>query len=400
MISRIGRRAVRGLLLALALGVTAEAAHAEYALSSGDMIEITVFRVPELSRQVTVDVDGRIALPPLGLVQVRGHTLEEVSATIERLLGERDLQPDAQVTVGLTSARPIFVGGDVVTPGSFPYQPELSVRRAIALAGGLGRLQGQSLAELPSLLGDREVLTDELARLQAREARLTAELAGRDSLALGGADLALPAEVVELETRQLKADLEERAQQRAHLARTVELIQTRIDTLLAQQATQEQVLTAQGDELSRLREIQDRGLTNLARVQIEQRAYENMQERAAATAADVVQGRSQLEQARHELDRFDARQRAELERQLEETQFGVRTGAARLTAAEDRLAYAGFTDGRAPEVTIYRFVNGQETVVAATEATPLEPGDMVGVTLPPARLMDGDNSGVAGGSPP
>lgn len=371
------RAAIIGALL-LACSIAAPA-RAEYELSSGDVLDIVVFRVPELSRQATVDVDGRIAVPPLGLIEVRGHTLSDVSGMISQQLSGRDILPDAIVTVGLAAARPVFVGGDVVSPGSFPYQPELSVRRAIALAGGLGKAGVQALDQVPTLRGEQETLSAELFRLQSRVARLQAELRGEATFPTPESG---PSGGFSLEAEQLKAAVEERGKEREHLARTVSLIHDRIDTLVAQQTLQQQILQNQGTEMDRIREIQDRGLTNLARVQDEQRTFETMQERASNTAAEIAQVRGQLEDAQHALDRFDARERAELERQLQEAGYAKSATAAQLNAVKERLAYLGFTGDEAPDVMIYRFRNGEEQTVAATEATPLMRGDMVAVALP------------------
>lgn len=393
-----------GLVTGLATGLGAGPARAEYQLSSGDVLDVNVFRVPELSRQATVDVDGRIAVPPLGLIAVRGHTLDEVSQTIESLLAARDILPDAEVTVGLAAARPVFVGGDVAAPGSFPYQPELSVRRAIALAGGLGLAGARAAVEqIPTLRGERAGLAAEAYRLQARVARLTAELAGGDSFVAASGRDGLPAGVADLETEQLRASEEERAKQRAHLERGVALESERIDTLVAQQALQQQILANQAEEMKRIREIQDRGLTNLARVQDEQRVFETMQERESDTAAQIAQARTQLEDARHEFDRFDAREKAELERQLQEASYAANAADVQMKAVDARLAMLGYTGGDEPEVTIYRFRDGAEVTVPATESTPLEPGDMLTVALPvtgaPPAADPGPEAGTGSAAP-
>lgn len=242
---------------------------------------------------------------------------------------------------------------------------------------------------MPTLRGEQETLAAEMQRQQARVARLQAELRGEDTFAVAAGGAA------DLEAAQLKASVEERAKERDHLARTVALIRDRIDTLVAQQALQQQILQNQGAEMQRIRDIQDRGLTNLARVQDEQRTLETMQERASDTAAQIAQVRGQLEDAEHALDRFDARERAELERQLQDATYAATGAAAQLKAVDQRLAYLGFSGHDAPEVMIYRFRDGAEVTVPATEATPLMPGDMVTVALPVETGL-GEAAGAAG----
>ena len=172
--------------------------------------------MPELDRQAVVDADGKIAFPPLGLVDVEGATTEEMSTRIRDMLAEQEILSDAKVTVALAAARPVFVGGDVSSPGSYPYQADLSVRRAIALAGGLGISRARGLEELASLRSERDVLAAELLRERARAARLAAEIAGEDALRMdelargahAGAGAELPearrAEILALEAQQAR----------------------------------------------------------------------------------------------------------------------------------------------------------------------------------------------------
>lgn len=117
---------VLGLLVGL-LSVPGMA-RADYLLASGDALEITVFRVPELTREVRVDVDGRIAYPPLGRLDVQGESVDDLALRIREMLAEREILSDPQVTVALTTARPVFIGGDVTTPGAYPFQAGLTVQ--------------------------------------------------------------------------------------------------------------------------------------------------------------------------------------------------------------------------------------------------------------------------------
>ncbi len=107
-----------------------------YRLGPGDSVHIQVFGEADLSRDVRLGEDGRINYAFVGPIELAGQTLLEVEQTIhEALLGDYLVNP--QVSVTMAEYRPFFINGEVKNPGSFAYQPALTVSRAISLAGGL-----------------------------------------------------------------------------------------------------------------------------------------------------------------------------------------------------------------------------------------------------------------------
>lgn len=125
-------------------------ARAAYRIGPGDVLEITVVGEPTLSPPtptVTVGPDGRITFPYIGSVDASGKTVDDLSAAIRTALLERQLLLDPVVLVRVTAynAQTVNIIGAVVRPGSFPYRPGLTVRSAIALAGGLV-LTGEGVA--------------------------------------------------------------------------------------------------------------------------------------------------------------------------------------------------------------------------------------------------------------
>jgi polysaccharide biosynthesis/export protein VpsN len=132
------RLAVFFLLLAFAGATAAQSAEAprDYRLGAGDEISVLVFGEPDLSLTAKIGDNGRIAYPFLGELSVAGASLAELERTLaERLAG--DYLVDPKVTVSVVQYRPFFVNGQVRSPGSYPWQPGMSVRKAISLAGGL-----------------------------------------------------------------------------------------------------------------------------------------------------------------------------------------------------------------------------------------------------------------------
>ena len=111
------------------------AAPGQILLNSGDELQITVLDQADLTGTYTVDETGAITRPLIGSVGARGRTTQGLAAAIESALQQGYLRnPD--VTVQVVEFRPIFVLGEVGNPGQYSYVVGLTVRQAVALAGG------------------------------------------------------------------------------------------------------------------------------------------------------------------------------------------------------------------------------------------------------------------------
>lgn len=106
-----------------------------YLLDTGDRLRIFVYGQPNLSRQYTVDHDGRIAVPLIGDVGARGKTTRELQGVIRSRLGAKFVK-DPQVTVDVQQNRPFFIYGEVRSSGQYPYVSGMTIETAIAIAGG------------------------------------------------------------------------------------------------------------------------------------------------------------------------------------------------------------------------------------------------------------------------
>ena len=114
---------------------SAETSDANYRLSVGDTVTTFVLGEPELSLELTVDGEGNVIVPLIGELRVLGLTEKDVEKRLTERLADGYLV-NPQVSVYITAYRKIFLEGEVNAPGAFPYRPGLTVRQAIALAGG------------------------------------------------------------------------------------------------------------------------------------------------------------------------------------------------------------------------------------------------------------------------
>ena len=125
-----------GMLL-FASGFVQAEGNSSYRLASGDVISIRVFGEPDLSvEELRLTDAGSFSYPFIGEVQAKGKTAAEIEQLIvDKLKG--DYLVDPRVSVSVLKYREFFISGEVKTPGGYPFQPGLTLRRAVALAGGL-----------------------------------------------------------------------------------------------------------------------------------------------------------------------------------------------------------------------------------------------------------------------
>jgi len=107
-----------------------------YLLGPGDEIRMITFGDETLTGNFAVDESGHIALPLLGPVKAAGLTTTDLQSLVADALKNRKLFNAPSVVIEVTVRRPVFVLGEVQKPGSFPFEPDMTVRGAVALAGG------------------------------------------------------------------------------------------------------------------------------------------------------------------------------------------------------------------------------------------------------------------------
>lgn len=108
----------------------------QYILQSGDRIFIQVFDEPDLTMETTVGQSGSINYSYLGTVEVAGQSAQQLTDVITAKLRDGYLHnPSVNVTV--QQYRSFFVNGEVRNPGSYGYEPGLTLAKAVSLAGGM-----------------------------------------------------------------------------------------------------------------------------------------------------------------------------------------------------------------------------------------------------------------------
>ena len=117
-------------------GVVAYAQDQGYKLNAGDSVRIHVYGESDLSfEQLLIGQNGRISYPFLGELKVTGKTAAQLQQDLIDGL-KPDYLIDPRISVSIVKYRPFFVNGEVKRPGGVDFQPGLTLRKAISLAGG------------------------------------------------------------------------------------------------------------------------------------------------------------------------------------------------------------------------------------------------------------------------
>jgi len=107
-----------------------------YLLGAQDVLDVSVWKEPELSREVPVRPDGKISLPLLNDVQAAGLTPIELAAQIRAGLNKYMTNPQVTVIVIEINSQRIYLLGEVARAGAYVLLPGMTVLQALSNAGG------------------------------------------------------------------------------------------------------------------------------------------------------------------------------------------------------------------------------------------------------------------------
>jgi len=411
------RRWLRQAGLAAALAVCAPALadvtanRDAYRVTPGDRIVVTVFGQPELSGELLVDGEGAVNLPFVGSIVVGKLTVMECQQAIVDRLADGILAKPA-VNVRLGELRPLYILGDVRTPGSYPFRYGSTVKSAVAAAGGYGAADTvQSTAVSDYLSADerfRELSLQKLALL-IRRARLEAqrdnaekfvppdipEIAGdRDAAEIVAAER----QTFESQAAVMKNQLEQMRSQKPRLAGEIDAVKGQI----AIEKKQVEIIQKESEQYSGLVK-QGLGLANAdMQLKLEQTNRESDIWRLEAETSRLQMDVGELDIKILEVEATFTKQviadLLDVQQRLRELEVTVQSARA---IRDVRVRQAGAFGQSEVEhsISVTRLQNGQDNVVAAAGSTMLEPGDIVEIKkLPPRDAPPRNASGAASSS--
>ena len=391
---------LRGTTLALLL---AQPALAETDLIAGDTLSLRVMDWdpvaaeirdwPAMAGEMTVREDGTISVPFLGAVEAVGRSPEELSADVSRAIGQRfALSVPPEATIVRLAPQPVIVGGLVERPGEVLWRQGLTVRHAIALAGGMRAVLSPGSDGFRDLVG-----TDGRIRLlHQRQLRLEAELARLDAQREGAVELEDVAQTDDATVQRLYADEAEvmaRARQRLETERTALADQTAL--LTAEVASLEQVaisLERQREQAVEARANAERlannGLVVNDRLLESDRDLVRIETQILDTSTRTLRARQQLTATQRELDTIEDLARTGVVTQQMDVRAALDDVTQEIATLSRQAELQGVVADRAlsEETTSvnpgYRVIRADGSAMVADLSTPLFPGDLVEIELP------------------
>lgn len=165
-------------------------ADANYKLAPLDTVTVTVFQVPDLSKDYSIDQSGQLVMPLLGRVDAVGLTTTELSDKITRQLDARYLRnPNVTITLKDSVSRVFTVDGSVKQPGVFKLTSSMTLVQAIAFARGPDELANpRRVAIFRTIGGKRMAAAFDLTSIRRGEAADPAIYAG-DTIVVDGSGI-------------------------------------------------------------------------------------------------------------------------------------------------------------------------------------------------------------------
>ena len=130
----------------------------EFRLGPDDVIEVFVWKEPELSTTVVVRPDGKVSLPLIGELPTSGKTAIELQREIGDKLTQYVSDPIVNVMVKEVNSAKVSVLGEVKTPGIYKIKDRATVLDVIALAGGFTEYAKRNKVTIirPALSGEQK----------------------------------------------------------------------------------------------------------------------------------------------------------------------------------------------------------------------------------------------------
>ncbi|KQV01529.1 hypothetical protein ASD99_04660 [Mesorhizobium sp. Root695] len=289
------------------------AANDGYRLSVGDVVSFDFIDDSLPAEQLTVASDGAVNIPLIGSFEVGGLTVPDALSHIRKAFIDRELFNDPHIALAVVSFRPIFVLGDVKAPGSFPYQPALTVEQAVALAGGQstgGATAEDRVVTRARLRGALDESVVEIAKEAIAAARIKAQLANSDKISeldmpdkvKGLMNANLIATLLPTEQRILETDQHALTTRRKQLSAGIDEVNVALANIQQLSEIQKTVIASSQADLERVRALNKKGIVTLTDLSNAEREATTQQSHLLEIYNQASTVRRELSQLQRDLD--------------------------------------------------------------------------------------------------
>lgn len=395
-----------GMAVACAFAGFAQAS--DYPLGALDKVSVKVvqwqtaegtFREwPTITSTYTITSSGNLTLPFAGSIPVSGKTprdaAEAISRSLQQKLGLVDLP---ETSVEIVEFRPVYVSGLVQLPGKYMFEPDMTVLKAVSLAGGMRRSvdEGQRFErDFFNAEGSYAVLIAERNRLIATLARIQAELQN-------DADIGVPAEIAKdpqsaalisaeqeiMVSKQTAVDL-----QLSALKELKALYEAEIISLEKKMIVQNRQLSLAKDELQSIGGLANKGLVVNSRLMDLKTTIADMEGKLLDLDTASLRAKQEVNKATRDASDLANTRKAALTVENRTTQAALDENNLKLVmykklmtealvSAPESSAIATGVAGPSLDYMIVRTKDGKVSEIAADENTLLMPGDMIKVAV-------------------
>ncbi|MGR9349483.1 polysaccharide biosynthesis/export family protein (plasmid) [Rhizobium leguminosarum] len=357
--------------------------------------------------EYTVSDAGEVSLPFLGSQSV--GNLDNASLTNEiakRLQAKMGLAQTPAVTIDVLDYPPIYVVGDVTTPGQYSFRPGLTVLQSLAMSGGPRRAKEEQQTHSIQIVGELREIDHSILRSTARLGRLQAEMDGANEITFDqttDVDQQFAAGIYNEERIIFRARANALERQSRAFTELRDLLTTEISTLEEKLAGADDNIKSVEDQLVSVKSLVQKGLTISSRQMDLERLLTTYRSDKLDLVTAVMRGRQAISETTRNLEGlYDAR-RSEVatEAQSERAsldQFKLKRETLQKLLIADLGSYdsvKSLTDDLPLTFRVTRRNAGQINQFQASETTALAPGDVVRVVQP--HILD--NSPQADTSP-
>ncbi len=357
-----------------------------------------------LSGEFVVGADGTVSLPIVGELKARGLSTGDLASEIGGALQSKvglAIKPDASVQI--LKHRPFYVLGAVQRPGQYEFQPGLTVLQAVSTAGGLTRATNDLATFQRQAIegrGEMRLLDAERSSLLARQSRLAAEVASAPTVTYPPALLQQAsdpqiAQAMREESLLFSVEHDALQTQITAIEQSKSVIRTEITSLAAKDVSLNHQLDLNRKDLSQVSELVTKGIAVMPR----QLAAEQSVASYESSKLDVQIASSKAQQDLAQADRDIVELKAKFKTAMASEASDVRAKldanmqrmlTARGLVRQADMAAPGLTGAREEPDPTYAMVRASDgATVPALQTDLVGPGDVVRVSLPLSRDLDG-----------
>ncbi|MBY3171051.1 polysaccharide biosynthesis/export family protein [Rhizobium laguerreae] len=351
-----------------------------------------------LGGEYTVSDEGAVFLPFLGSVSVGNRDNTGLTNEIAKRLQEKIglVQPPA-VTIEILEYPPIYVVGDVTTPGQYKFRSGLTVLQSLAMSGGPFRATSLQQSQTIKLAGELREIDHSLLRSTAKLARLQAEMTGAKEIIFDqtlGVNQQYAAGIYNEERVIFQARANALDRQSKALTELRDLLNSEVGMLGEKVQGSEDNIKSIEDQLTSVKTLVSKGLTVSSRQLDLERLLTTYRSDRLDLVTAIMRGRQAISETTRNLEGLYDTRRSEVASELQSEQASLDQLKLKREMTQklllDDLATGGssnITDEALPlTFTVSRRSEGQIRQFQASETTALIPGDVVRVVR--TRIAD------------